>query len=122
MDLDSPKGKIQLVHGKEVDVPLPKALSLLGHPDVKLKFEKKDESEIKKLKRSRLRRLQKEFRVEDDENSAKLLETMFPKPKRKAPVKKATKAPVKKETLKPPIEPKKAEIKPKVDKAKPSEK
>jgi len=122
MALGTHEGEIQLVRGKEVDVPLPKALSLLGHPELQIKFEKKDESEIKKLKKSRLRRLQREFRVDDEEDSGKLLGIMFPKAARKSPIRKAVKPPVKKEPLKPPIKAKIPKTKPKVDKAKATEK
>tara|TARA_B100001250_G_scaffold165816_1_gene142718 strand:- start:4625 stop:5026 length:402 start_codon:yes stop_codon:yes gene_type:complete len=120
--VNTAEGEIKLVKGKEVDIPFRFALGYLGSEDIDIKFEKKDESDIKKLKGARLGYLQKEFNLEREENNKELLNRMFPKAVRKSPIRKAVKPPVKKEPLKPPIKAKTPKTKPKVDKAKATEK
>ena len=111
-------GEVKLYPNKEVEMPLNNAISLLGDDNLSVVFEKKDEVKIRKLKRSRFSRLEREFGVENNSNRKVLLEKMFPKPKpiikrpdlfKKSKVERPVKEPVK--ATKP-------ALKPKVDKAK----
>ena len=45
-------GEVKLIPKKEVEIPLNKAIVLIGDENLKVIFDKKDEQKIKKLKRT----------------------------------------------------------------------
>ena len=109
-------GEVKLTPKKEVEMPLNKAIVLIGDENLKVIFDKKDEQKIKKLKRTRFARLEREFGIEQNSDRKLLLEKMFPKPKpiiKKPDILKKTES--KKVVV--PVKAKEPKVKPKIDKA-----